>query len=88
MVLQPLCQECLKEGKVYAGSPDNPLQVHHIKSPFIDGKVDWDLALDDNNLVTICSYHHGLEHAPKPSVTQEQLIEALDALFAEIDDES
>ncbi|MBO7323314.1 MAG: HNH endonuclease [Bacteroidales bacterium] len=87
LVSQPLCQECLREGKVYAGSPQDPLQVHHIKSPFKDGKINWELALDDSNLETICSYHHGLEHAPKPSITPEQIIEALDALFAEIDDE-
>ena len=50
---EPLCQECLREGTVYAGTGGNSLQVHHIKSPFQNGKINWDLALDQNNLETI-----------------------------------
>lgn len=78
---ESVCQECLKEGKIYGGSKDDPIQVHHIISPFKDGKIDWDLALDDSNLETICSYHHGLEHKKKPEVTPEEIINDLDALL-------
>lgn len=77
---EPLCQECLKEGRVYAGTLEDPIQVHHKRSPFINGEINWELGLDDNNLETICSYHHGLEHGG-PEKTPEQIIEELDKLL-------
>ena len=60
----PVCERCLKEGKIYAGTKEDPIQVHHKKSPFIDGEIKWELAYAEDNLETICSYHHGLEHSP------------------------
>ena len=80
LVREPLCQQCLREGKVYAGSIEDPLQVHHIRSPFQNGKIDWELGLDDSNLETICSYHHGLEHGG-PEKTQAEIFEELEALL-------
>lgn len=80
IVHEPLCQRCLKEGKIYGGTKDDPIQVHHKKSPFKDGKINWALALDDSNLETICSYHHGLEHGRK-SPSPEEIIKLLDAML-------
>lgn len=50
-----LCQVC-KQDKQY--TYDN-LEVHHITS-IAD---DWDLRLDDSNLVTLCVEHHKLADA-------------------------
>ena len=86
---QPLCQECLKEGKVYGGTLEDPIQVHHIRSPFQDGKINWDMALDDNNLETICSYHHGLIHQKEKGYRDPQeILDALEELFNDIDNGS
>ena len=75
----PLCEECLKEGKVNAGTLEEPLHVHHKRSPFANGTINYDLLLDDTNLETICSYHHGLEHSDTPS--PETIIAILDDLL-------
>lgn len=73
----PLCDECLKKGKVTAGE-----HVHHKRSPFKDGKINWTLGLDDDNLETICATCHGLEHAKeKGYVPPEKIIEELDNLL-------
>lgn len=58
----PVCEQCLKEGKVYAGTLEDPLQVHHKQSPFTTGAINYELLLDSNNLETLCSYHHSLHH--------------------------
>ena len=85
---EPLCQECLREGKVYAGSPEDPLQVHHKKSPFRNGGINWELALDDSNLETICGYHHAMEHQKmKGYKDPKEVLDALDELFREVEDE-
>lgn len=78
----PLCEECLKEGKVYAGTLEDPLQVHHIKSPFIDGTINYELLLDSNNLETICSYHHSLHHQEEKGYQDpKKIIAILDELL-------
>lgn len=79
---EPLCQQCLKEGRINAGSLESPLQVHHKKSPFMNGEINWELGLDDSNLETICSYHHGLEHGG-PEKKPEEIIDELDRLLNE-----
>lgn len=76
----PCCERCLKEGKIYAGTKEDPIQVHHRKSPFIDGEVKWDLAFDEDNLETICSYHHGLEHSGA-EMTPAETIKMLEDLL-------
>lgn len=45
-----LCRECLYNGVYTSGD----LQVHHI-TPLA---VDFSKRLDDNNLITLCGYHH------------------------------
>lgn len=79
----PLCQDCLERGVVNAGSLDSPLQVHHMKSPFRNGEIDYDLLIDDNNLRTLCAECHSKRHnASNP----EKIIEALEAFFNDIPD--
>lgn len=80
LVLQPLCQRCLKEGKVYAGTLEDPIQVHHIRSPFQNGEINWELGLDDSNLETICSFHHGLEHGGVEK-SPEQILKELEEML-------
>lgn len=70
------------------GSLESPLQVHHKVSPFQNGTINWDLALDDSNLETICGYHHGLLHQKEQGYRDPQeLLDALEALFEECGDE-
>lgn len=55
----PLCEDCLKEGKITAVQ-----EVHHIK-PILSGKDELEqlaLATDPNNLISLCEYHHHLRH--------------------------
>ena len=80
----PICEDCLKEGVVYAGGDEEkgPISVHHLRSPFIGGKINWDTLVAPDNLVTLCAFHHGLRHAEeggKPS--PEKLLACLDALL-------
>ena len=84
MVNEPLCQECLKQGRVNGGSKENPLQVHHIKSPFANGKINWDLALDDSNLETICAECHGKLHSYENKPSPEEILAVLEDLFNSI----
>ena len=78
----PVCEECLKEGKVNAGTLDEPLHVHHRSSPFTGGKINYELLLDDNNLETICPYHHAMEHQAQKGVNSpEKIIAILDELL-------
>lgn len=75
----PVCEECLKKGRV------TPAQdVHHIKSPFKGGEINYNLLLDYHNLESLCKDCHGLLHSQmqghKPA---EKIIEELDELFKE-----
>ena len=67
---QPLCEECLRKGKVTPAD-----QVHHKRSPFNykEGTINWELGLDPENLESICGYHHGLEHGRKEESPEETL---------------
>lgn len=88
MQQHPLCEECLKHGKVNAGTLANPLQVHHLKSPFIKGTINWQMFLDEDNLETICGECHGKLHAEeKGYVSPADVLKALEALFEEVEDE-
>lgn len=53
----PLCEECLKIGKVTPAS-----SVHHIKTPFSKGEVNQFLLLDYNNLESVCHECHAEIH--------------------------
>ena len=55
---QPLCEMCLKNDRV---TPSN--QVHHIKSFLTkEGNIDYDLAYDYNNLMSLCTDCHVMIH--------------------------
>lgn len=75
----PLCEECLKKGKVKAGE-----NVHHKKSPFKNNEVDWNLFLDPNNLETVCRECHAEIHMEEEgNITAKKMIEILDDLFSD-----
>lgn len=58
--VNPLCSECLAEGKTTAAE-----EVHHVVS-FMNAAPDLskmrELAYDWNNLQGLCDYHHNLKH--------------------------
>ena len=57
MRLHPLCEECIKKNIV------TPAQdVHHIKSPFTKGNINYTLLLDMNNLESVCKVCHAEIH--------------------------
>lgn len=75
----PCCEECLRNGIVTPA-----VDVHHLKSPFRGGEINYDMLLDSNNLEALCKECHALEHQKeKGYVTPEQVIAQLDALFDE-----
>ncbi len=75
----PICEECLKKGKVTAAQ-----DVHHKKSPFKGGEINWNLLLDYDNLMSVCKDCHGKIHAAQQGhVSPEEIIAQLDALFDE-----
>lgn len=78
----PLCEECLKVGKVTAA-----VDVHHVKSPFHnpEGQINWDLLLDENNLKSLCKDCHGKLHSGRERSPQE-IIDALDELMKDVED--
>lgn len=58
----PICEECNKQGIVTPAT-----DVHHI-IPFLTGKTEqerWQLFLDDNNLMSLCSKCHHNIHKRK-----------------------
>lgn len=58
----PICEECNKKGIVTPAT-----DVHHI-IPFLTGKTEqerWQLFLDDNNLMSLCSKCHHNIHKRK-----------------------
>lgn len=73
----PLCEECLKKGKITAAE-----DVHHKTSPFKTGEVNYRLLLDYNNLESVCKKCHQLIHNSKSNdMTPEEILRQLDALF-------
>lgn len=75
----PICEECLKKGKITPAT-----DIHHIRSPFRNGEVNWTLLLDYNNLMSLCKECHGNIHAKQQGhITPEEIIAQLDALFDE-----
>ena len=78
----PLCEKCLNEGKV------NPAeQVHHKRSPFNykEKIINWELGLDPDNLESICSYHHGIEHTAGDNYeSPEKTIQKLEELLGSV----
>lgn len=77
----PICEKCWNDkGIINPGTPEHPLHIHHIKSPFSSAGVDMDLLLDDNNLMTVCGECHGLIHN-NPKVVNKAMIDKLDKLL-------
>lgn len=73
----PICEECLKTGKITPAT-----DVHHKKSPFRNGEVNYGLLLDDKNLMSLCKECHGLIHAKQQGhITPEEILRQLDDLF-------
>lgn len=63
-----LCQICIR--KLYNTIKKynyNDLEVHHI----VPIKEDYELRLEDSNLITVCEYHHEL--AEQGTITREEL---------------
>lgn len=78
----PLCDECLKKGKVTPAT-----DVHHKKSPFKGGEVNYNLLLDYDNLESVCKDCHGAIHANQQGhITPEQQLELLDWIFNGLQD--
>lgn len=75
----PLCEECLKNGKI------TPAQdIHHKKSPFKNGEINWNLLYDENNLMSLCKECHGNIHAAQQGhISAEEVLRQLDELFDE-----
>ena len=71
-----LCQACLHNltGTVCRLTTEG-LSVHHIR-PL---RTDFDLRLDDSNLITLCHTHHEL--AENGRISAEQLIKIVPPLF-------
>ena len=75
----PLCEECLKKSKVTPAE-----DVHHIRSPFTGGDINYSLLLDDKNLEAVCKKCHQLIHNAKEGYTSpEEILRQLDELFDE-----
>ena len=74
MKQNPLCEECLKQGKVTPAT-----SVHHLKSPFSKGEINYTLLLEYENLMAICHECHGKLHA------QEQGHKPVSDIISELD---
>lgn len=75
----PICEECLKQGKITPAT-----DVHHIRSPFQHGEINYNLLLDYDNLMALCKDCHGNIHAAQQGhVSPEEVIRQLDDLFNE-----
>ena len=73
----PICEDCLAKGKVTPAT-----DVHHIRSPFKGGEINWSLLLDYDNLMSLCKECHGNRHAAQQGhVNPEDILRQLDALF-------
>lgn len=77
----PTCEECLKKGKVTPAE-----DIHHRKSPFRGGEVNYGLLLDYDNLMALCKDCHGEIHAKQQGhISPEEIIKMLDELFEDVD---
>lgn len=71
----PLCEKCLEKGSIVPAE-----DIHHIRSPFKGGAINYELLLNHGNLLAVCKKCHQAIHNQK-HMTAEQIIEQLDALF-------
>lgn len=79
----PICEECLAKGKVTPAE-----DVHHKRSPFRGGEVNYNLLLDYHNLESVCKDCHGEIHAAQQGhISPEEILKALDELFEELEED-
>lgn len=77
MKQHPICEECLKSGKITPAT-----DIHHKKSPFRGGEVNYMLLWDYDNLQALCKECHGRLHAEQQGhISPEDILKQLDALF-------
>ena len=65
----PLCQDCLKEGRL---TPTE--EIHHLKSPFAKGLTEEEKerrAYDPENLVALCRQCHIKRHHPEETMADK-----------------
>lgn len=73
----PICEECLKQGKVTPAE-----DIHHKRSPFKGGEINYSLLLDPENLMALCKDCHAEQHNKERGIkTVQQTLEDLDLLF-------
>ena len=71
-----LCQICIRDKyDTNCLFNSNDLEVHHI----IPINEDYNLRLDDMNLITLCRYHH--EMAEKQIISKKELIEIVESKY-------
>ena len=74
----PICEECLKQGKVTPAE-----DIHHKKSPFKGGEINYSLLLDPENLMALCKDCHAEHHNKERGIkTVQQTLEDLDILLS------
>ena len=79
MKQHPICEECLKSGKITPAT-----DIHHKKSPFRGGEVNYMLLWDYDNLQALCKECHGRLHAEQQGhISPEDILKQLDELFSE-----
>ena len=79
----PICEECLAKGKVTPAE-----DVHHKRSPFRGGEVNYNLLLDYHNLESVCKDCHGEIHAAQQGhISPEEILKALDELFEQLEED-
>lgn len=75
----PLCEECLKEGRVTAAE-----DIHHKNSPFKGKTINYALLLDEKNLEAVCKPCHQRIHNAKAGFkSPEEVLRQLEELFDE-----
>ena len=73
----PICEKCLEKGKITPAT-----SVHHVRSPFSNGDVNFNLLLDANNLMSVCHLCHAEIHNRERGIkTVQQTLEDLDNLL-------
>ena len=77
----PLCEDCLARGIINAGSLEQPLNVHHIRSPFANNEINWALLGDTDNLMTLCPECHARRHNKSDDKTPEEILAELEELL-------
>lgn len=75
LVRHPLCERCRENGKITAAT-----DIHHKRSPFQNGELNYGLLMDENNLMALCKECHGNIHGKKEK-TDREIIDELDRLM-------